>query len=112
VETVEDVEAVEAANNGSSNIFEFVKSATRKQLTIGSLIFSISMISMILIVPFLNYFINVRIFMIILGTSSCACLPIMFICSNENMKMYAKNKFKKVIYEVCLFVCLDWFFNN
>jgi hypothetical protein len=35
-----NVETVEAANNGSSNYFEFVKSAARKQLTIGSLIFS------------------------------------------------------------------------
>jgi hypothetical protein len=102
-----NVETVEAENNGSSNYFEFVKSATRKQLTIGSLIFSISMIGIILIVPFLNYFKTVRIFMIILGTSSISvCLPIMFICSNENMKMYAKNKFKKVMNEVCLFVCL------
>jgi hypothetical protein len=102
-----NVENVDAAYNGLSNYFELVTSATRKQLIIGSFIFSISMIGLLLIVPFLNYFIY-RIFMIILATSSISvCLPIMFICSNENIKMYAKNKFKKVMNEVCLFVCLD-----
>jgi hypothetical protein len=39
--------------------------------------------------------------MILVGTSSiCVCLPIMYICSNENLKMYAKNKLKKVMNEM------------
>jgi hypothetical protein len=98
VETVD----LDAPNNGSSN--SFVKSATRKKLLIGSIIFSISLIGILFILPFLYYLrinLTVKIYMILVGTSSiCVCLPIMYICSNENLKMYAKNKLKKVMNEM------------
>jgi hypothetical protein len=91
---------VEGGNNGSSNSF-YVKPATRKKLIIFSLIFSISKLGIQYILPFLHYFKTAWIFTIILNTTCIyVCLPIMFICSNENLKMYAKNKFKKVMNKV------------